>query len=63
MFFFIEGQRMVVPAVTIEQAVDNYFRYMGIKNFNHDSAVATYSKLKREFYQSLKDDTSPETHR
>ncbi len=61
MFFFIEGQRMVVPAVTIEQAVDNYFRYMGIKNFNHDSAVATYSKLKREFYQSLKDDqTSPQ---
>jgi hypothetical protein len=54
MFFFIEGQRLVVPAVTIEQAVDNYFRYLGVKDFNHDSAVATYSKLKREFFEAQK---------
>jgi hypothetical protein len=54
MFFFVEAQRMLVPAVTIEQAVDNYFRYLGIKDFNHDSAVATYSKLKREFYEAQK---------
>ncbi len=31
MFFFVEAQRMIVPAVTIEQAVDNYFRYLGVK--------------------------------
>ena len=52
MFFFIEAQRMIVPAVTIEQAVDNYFRYLGVRDFNHDSAVATYSKLKREYYEA-----------
>lgn len=54
MFFFVEAQRMIVPAVTIEQAVDNYFRYLGVRDFNHDSAVATYSKLKREYYESQK---------
>ena len=54
MFFFVEAQRQIVPAVTIEQAVDNYFRFLEVKDFNHDSAVATYSKLKREYYQSQK---------
>ena len=54
MFFFVEAQRQIIPAVTIEQAVDNYFRYLCVKDFNHDSAVATYSKLKREYYESQK---------
>jgi hypothetical protein len=54
MFFYVEAQRDIVPAVTIEQAIDNYFRKIGVKDFNHDSAVATYSKLKREFYESQK---------
>jgi len=54
MFFFIEAQRMIVPAVTIEQAVDNYFRYLGIKDFNPDSAAATYNRLKHEFYEAQK---------
>lgn len=63
MFFFVEAQRQIVPAITIEQAIDNYFRCLCIKDFNHDSAVATYSKLKREYYQSLKNDPSPEKNK
>ncbi len=54
MFFFVEAQRMIVPAVTIEQAIDNFFRYMCIKDFNHDSAVTTYSRIKKEFYEVAK---------
>lgn len=54
MFFFVEGQRQIVPAVTIEQGIDNYFRLLGIKDFNHDSAMATYTRMKKELYESQK---------
>lgn len=57
MFFFVEAQRMIVPAVTIEQAIDNFFRYMGIKDFNHDSTVITYSRMKKEFFEAQKKQT------
>ena len=54
MFYFVEGQRHVVPMVTIEQAIENFFRYMGIRDFNADSAMTTYSRMKREFYEAAK---------
>ena len=56
MFYFVEGQRHVVPMVTIEQALENFFRYMGIRDFNPDSAMTTYSRMKREFYDSQKEE-------
>jgi hypothetical protein len=56
MFFFVEGQRQVVPAVTIEQAIDNFFRYMCIRDFNHDSAMTTYGRIKKEFNEAAKKD-------
>ena len=54
MFYFVEGQRHVVPMVTIEQALENFFRYMGIRDFNADSAMTTYSRMKKEFYEAAK---------
>ena len=54
MFFFVEAQRQIVPAITIEKAIDNYCRFIGVKDFNHDSAVTTYSRMKREFYEAAK---------
>ena len=54
MFYFVEAQRQIVPAISIERAIDNYFRYMGIKDFNHDTAMTTHSRLKKEFYDAQK---------
>ena len=56
MFFFIEGQRQVVPAVTIEQSIENYFRFMDIRDFNPESAMTTYSRIKKEFYEAAQTD-------
>jgi len=56
MFYFIEGQRYVVPMVTIEQAIENFFRYMGIREFNADSAMTTYSRMKKEYFDSQKEE-------
>jgi hypothetical protein len=55
MFYWVEAQRQIVPALSIERAIDNYFRNMGIKDFNHDSAMTTYSRMKREFYEAQKE--------
>lgn len=54
MFFFVEAQRQIVPAITIEQGIDNYYRFLGIRDFNHDSAVTTYSRIKKDFYEAAK---------
>jgi len=56
MFFFVEAQRQIVPMVTIEQAIMNYFKYLRINDCNVESAITTYSRLKKEFYESAKTD-------
>lgn len=54
MFFYVEGQKHLVPAITIEQAIYNYFRYVGVDDFNIESTISTYTKLKNEFYEAAK---------
>jgi hypothetical protein len=56
MFFFIEGQRQLVPAMTVEQAIYNYFRLMCIRDFNYESASTTYFRMKKEYYEAAKQD-------
>lgn len=55
MLFWVEAQRSLVPGVTIERAIDSYYRFIGEKEFNHDSAMTTYSRMKKEFYEAQKE--------
>lgn len=55
MFFFVEGIRRVVPTVSIEQALCHYFSHIGVDNYNLDSAMVTYTRMKREFYEAAKE--------
>jgi len=52
MFYFVEAQRLLLPSLTIEKAIDNFYRFIGEKDFNHDSAMTTYSRMKKEFYEA-----------
>jgi hypothetical protein len=54
MFFWVEAQRRVVPALTIERSIYAYFHFLGIDDFNIESAMATYSRMKKEFYEAQK---------
>lgn len=54
MFFWVEGIKSVVPAATIEQCIYAFFHYIGVNDFNIESAMATYSKMKRELYEAAK---------
>lgn len=56
MFSFVEGQRMLVPAITIEQGITNYFRFCGIKDYNLKSSVSTYIRIRKEWYENAKTD-------
>ena len=54
MFFFVEAQRQIVPAITLEQGLFNFFRYCCVEDFNIDSAKTTYMRLKHEWYENAK---------
>lgn len=56
MLFHVRGQRMLVPAVTLEKAIFNYFRDIGEENFNIESAITIYTRLQKEFYENTKED-------
>lgn len=53
MFFWVEGIRSKIPACTIEQAIYEFFKYIGEEG-NIESALSCYTRLKRDFYASTK---------
>lgn len=54
MFFWVEGIRSAVPAATIEQCIYAFFRFVSVEDYNIESAMATYSKMKKELYEAAK---------
>jgi len=52
MLFFIDGQRSIMPAITVEKAMYNFFKFIGEEDYNIESKLMTYSRLKKEFYES-----------
>jgi hypothetical protein len=49
MFSWVNGQRKVVPAITIEQAIWSYFKFAGIDDWDMESARVTYQQMQNEF--------------
>jgi hypothetical protein len=56
MLFYVMGQRDIMPAISIEKAMYNYFRRIRDEDFNIESALATFGKLQKEYYESAKKD-------
>ena len=54
LLFYVEGQRDIMPAVTIEKAIINFFRKIGYEDYNLESAITTYSNLKKEYFDLLR---------
>ena len=52
MLFFVDGQRAIMPAITVEKAMYNFFKFIGETEYNIESKLTTYSSLKKEFYES-----------
>ena len=53
LFFFVQGQMTLIQTITLDQALKNYVRFMGIDMMEWDfkSLRSTYSRLQKEFYK------------
>ncbi|HZK60713.1 MAG TPA: hypothetical protein VFC41_01465 [Anaerovoracaceae bacterium] len=54
MVFFVDGQRSIVPAISVEKALYNFFKHIGEEDYNMESALTIYGRLKKEYYESTK---------
>ena len=54
LLFYVEGQRDIMPAVTVEKAVINFFRKIDCDDYNLESAMTTYMNLKKEYFELLR---------
>jgi hypothetical protein len=52
LFFFVKGQLKILPTMTLEQAILDYFRFAGISvdEWDIDSAKTTFNRMQHDFY-------------
>jgi len=53
LFFFVNAQRQIIPTITLEQALWNYFKFAEI-DWDMESAIATYGRLQKEYLEDCK---------
>jgi len=58
LFFFIKAQVTLIPTITMDQAIKNFRREIGISidEWDDESIRSTYSRLQKEFYEGAKKD-------
>lgn len=52
LFSWVNAQRQIIPTITNEQAIWNFFRYTGV-DWDMESAMSTYSRLQKEYFDCL----------
>jgi hypothetical protein len=53
LFCWVNAQRQIIPTITIEQAIWNFFKFADI-DWDMESALSTYWRLQKEY----KDETT-----
>lgn len=48
----------ILPTMTIDQAIQNYLKFIDSDEWNVESARSTFGKLQKEFYECMKDEAS-----
>jgi hypothetical protein len=53
LFSWVRAQRQIVPTVTLDQAITNYFRFACIsqEEWDLDSARSTFIKLQKDYFE------------
>ena len=49
MFFFVEGQKQLIPTITIYQAIRNYYKFIGEQIYDENSSSVTLSRMREAF--------------
>lgn len=63
LFFYVKGQLKILPTMSLDQAVANYFKFLGLtyKDWDLDSAKTTYNRMQKDFYQCNRNETTEKT--
>jgi hypothetical protein len=59
LFCWVNAQRQILPTITIQQAIWNFFRFTEIDSWDMESAQSTYCRMQKEYFEDckqLKDD-------
>lgn len=51
LFSWVNAQRQIVPTVTVEQAIWNYFKYAEIDDWDMECARITYCQMQKDYYK------------
>jgi hypothetical protein len=62
MFFFVEGQKQIIPTITVFQAIKNYHDFIGVEEFDCNTATVTLSRIRAELID-LKYNETTKAHR
>jgi hypothetical protein len=57
LFSWVNAQKQILPTITTEQAIWNYFKFCHIENWDMESAIATFFKINKEYIEDCKDET------
>ena len=55
LFFWVEGQRKLIPTITVEQSINLYHKHVGETDWDIDSMRVTYNRMKKEFFCNQKE--------
>ena len=56
LFFFVSAQRQIIPTITIDMAIRNFFRFTDIDSWDIESATSIYCKMQKEYFEDLKNE-------
>lgn len=51
LFAWVNAQKKIVPTVTTEQAIWQYFKFFEIDDWDIESAHITYQKTQKEYFE------------
>jgi hypothetical protein len=54
LFCWVNSQRQVIPTITVTQAINNYFSYADIDDWDIESARTIYERMQKEFHEDCK---------
>jgi hypothetical protein len=55
-FGFVRGQMQVVPTITLQQGIRNFFKHfkIGFDEWDEDCARTTYVRMQNEYFEECK---------
>lgn len=51
LLFFVKGQKQIVPTITLDQSIRNFFRLADIDDWDFECAKTTYMRLQNDFFE------------